>query len=186
MVKENSLDFTNAITLFKSIFKLRFNYDKNNIFIDATAGNGEDTKFLATLGYVYSFDIQEEAIKATRNKVSSSNVKIIKDSHVNIDKYVSQGVNGAVFNLGYLPGGDKTITTIAENTLIALKKILVLLKRGGLVMIVLYPGHEEGLKEELEILKYIESLNQKEFTGVNLKYINRINNSPYPILIERL
>ena len=186
--KENSLlNFKNSIIIFRSIFKLRFSSKKDNIFIDATCGRGEDTKFLSTLGYVYSFDIQKEALKSAEDKIKALNkVELIHDSHENIDKYVEDEVDGVIFNLGYLPGGNKEITTKADSTIIALEKILKRLKPEGIVILILYPGHAEGLNEEKRLIEYINSLDQKKYIGIKLQYLNRINNSPYPLLIEKL
>ena len=113
-------------------------------------------------------------------------VKLIHDSHENIDKYVEDKVDGVIFNLGYLPGGNKEITTKADSTIIALEKILKRLKPEGIVILILYPGHAEGLNEEKRLIEYINSLDQKKYIGIKLQYLNRINNSPYPLLIEKL
>ncbi|OHX48046.1 hypothetical protein BB776_04770, partial [Planococcus salinarum] len=72
--------------------------------IDATAGNGYDTLFLAQLtagsGKVYAFDIQEDAVHATRDRVKEfDNVDVILDSHANIGRYVKDEIGAAVFNL---------------------------------------------------------------------------------------
>lgn len=56
--------------------------------IDATAGNGYDTLFLAKLvgesGKVFSFDVQQEAIDSTKAKLEEAkleNVSLILDGH---------------------------------------------------------------------------------------------------------
>ena len=72
--------------------------NKGDIVIDATMGNGYDTMYLANIvgenGFVYSFDIQEEAIKSTKKKLEKENlcdrVKLILDGHENMDKYVER------------------------------------------------------------------------------------------------
>ena len=50
--------------------------NEGDIVIDATMGNGYDTKYLAEKvgenGLVYSFDVQEEAIKSTKKKIRKS------------------------------------------------------------------------------------------------------------------
>ncbi|MEJ7220935.1 class I SAM-dependent methyltransferase, partial [Staphylococcus gallinarum] len=85
----------------------------------ATCGNGNDTLFLAQNvpnGFVYGFDIQQLAITNTEQKVATfSNVKLIKDSHNNVKQYIKAEhigkIDAAIFNLGYLPKGDKSIVT---------------------------------------------------------------------------
>ena len=186
--KENKIiDFNNAITIFRSIFNARFKDTRKNVFIDATCGNGEDTLFLAQLGFVYSFDIQAEAIERTKDKLTTENsVRLIFDSHEKIDYYIKEKIDGAIFNLGYLPRGNKKITTKAKSTIVALNKILKILNKNGIVLLIIYPGHQEGKKEEESLHSFLTALNQKEFITMSWKYLNRINNSPYPILIEKI
>ncbi len=58
--------------------------------VDATAGNGNDTLYLANLvgatGRVYSFDIQAQAIENTAALLAKhDNVTLIHDGHQNVD-----------------------------------------------------------------------------------------------------
>ena len=90
---------------------------ENGLFIDATAGNGHDTLFLAQHiekgSKILAFDIQESAILQTRQLLQNNDlapkVTCILDSHANISNYLEQDeyVRLAIFNLGYLPGSDK-------------------------------------------------------------------------------
>ncbi|HHX51249.1 MAG TPA: methyltransferase domain-containing protein, partial [Clostridia bacterium] len=99
------------------------------IAVDATAGNGRDTLFLARLvgktGKIYAFDIQEEALRKTRLLLEThgafAQVRLIKDSHENLGTYIDEPVTVIMFNLGYLPGGNKKIVTRPETTLGALQ-----------------------------------------------------------------
>ena len=124
--------------------------------IDATVGNGYDTLYLAgkvgNTGRVYGFDVQKEAVAATRSRLEeaglSGRCRLILDSHENVDLYVSEPVDGVMFNLGWLPGTEHAVTTHAESTLKAVGKCLVLLKKGGLMTICVYPGHPEGEREK--------------------------------------
>ncbi|WP_019317064.1 class I SAM-dependent methyltransferase, partial [Streptococcus mutans] len=81
--------------------------DKNSIAIDATMGNGNDTVFLSHLvKKVYAFDVQEQALIKTREKLEQLNIKnvqLILDGHQTINKYVTEPIRAAIFNLGYLP-----------------------------------------------------------------------------------
>jgi 16S rRNA C1402 N4-methylase RsmH len=76
--------------------------DGSGIYVDATAGNGHDTLFIAKIlkedGYLYSFDISDKAVENTKkllkeNNIQSGNIKIINDSHENTDKYISDKKN---------------------------------------------------------------------------------------------
>lgn len=49
----------------------------------------------------------------------------------------------ARYNLGWLPGGDKSITTKLEDTLESIEAAKRLVKHGGMISIMLYPGHAE-------------------------------------------
>lgn len=118
-----------------------------DLAVDATVGNGNDTLFLAKLvgnGHVIGFDIQEAAIKNTQNLLYQygyyDRVSLYKLGHENMDKVVKQSVKAIMFNLGYLPKGDHKIITQPETTLKALKKSLILLKKGGILSVVVYPG----------------------------------------------
>ena len=114
---------------------------------DFTMGNGHDTLFLSRAlpgGQVWAFDIQPAALKATQalldNNSAGGNVRLILDSHSNLDRYIQTPLDAGVFNLGYLPWADKAITTRRETTLEAVDKALPLLRVGGVLVIVIYPA----------------------------------------------
>jgi predicted methyltransferase len=164
---------------------------EGEIVVDATAGNGKDTLFLAQAvgekGKVYAFDIQEEAIFKTRALLQTKEVywcEIIHDSHVNIDIYNITHPQAVVFNLGYLPGGDHSIVTKSENTLLALQKALKILAVGGILTLIIYPGHEGGDKEAADINKYIATLS-RAFDVLQFTFPNRAKNPPYLIAIRK-
>ena len=126
--------------------------------VDATAGNGHDTVFLARLvgpsGQVHAFDVQEEAIRATRERLEKEglltpSVRLHLASHDRLAELVGGPVKAIVFNLGYLPGGDKKTVTRTECTLAALEQAAALIAPNGLLSVMCYPGHEGG-KEEAE------------------------------------
>jgi len=125
-----------------------------DLVVDATMGNGHDTAFLCTLtNNVYAFDIQDQAIQNTRarNLVAT----LIQDCHSNIDRYIKQPIKVAIFNLGYLPGSNKTIITRPETTITALKKVKSLLAPGGRIAIVVYPKHPGGKEEADAVLEWV-------------------------------
>lgn len=183
--------FTNSMNIAKEICKIKI--EEGDKVVDATMGKGSDTLFLASLvgerGEVYSFDIQSEAIQATKEKLEKNNVKakvnLILDGHENIDKYVEGGVKIVMFNLGYLPSFSHSITTKAHSTIEALKKSLKFLVPNGVVILVVYHGHENGKAEKEALEKYTKTLNQREYNVAQLEFANQINYPPRLLVIEK-
>ncbi len=146
---------------------------EGDLAIDATAGNGHDTLFLAqqvgSTGRVIAFDIQEEAIRSTRARLKAAGVAetvtLIHRSHAAIATRVEPGSASAVmFNLGYLPGGDHTVITQEKETLDGLRQSLVALRNdGGLLCIVCYPGHPGGLEESEAVTKWATGLDNSHY-----------------------
>ncbi|EMB75374.1 SAM-dependent methyltransferase [Streptococcus mutans] len=164
--------------------------DKNSIAIDATMGNGNDTVFLSHLAKkVYAFDVQEQALIKTREKLEQLNIKnvqLILDGHQTINKYVTEPIRAAIFNLGYLPSADKTIITKPDTTLEAIGKILDRLEVGGRISIMIYYGHEGGDKEKDAVLNFVKELDQQHFTVMLYQPLNQINTPPFLVMIEKL
>lgn len=159
---------------------------------DATMGNGNDTLFLAESvgrnGFVYSFDIQKEALINTEKLLienNISNVKLIKDSHDNIDKYGLSNLKAVMFNLGYMPNTDKNIITKSETTIPAIEKAMCLLLIGGIITITSYYGHEGGLEEKNSVERFLTNIN-KQFLASKIDFINRNNNPPIIYVIEKV
>ena len=127
--------------------------------VDATCGTGQDTVSLARAvgesGKVYAFDIQQEALTHTEERLKEeglSNVQLIHESFTAMGSYAPDGSSAAVvFNLGYLPGGDHSITTTAEETLNGLDAALRTIRNDGIVTVVMYDGHEEGAAEKAAV-----------------------------------
>lgn len=184
--------FVNAVGLSKEICRLKIK--TGDTVVDATMGNGNDTAFLCELvgeeGRVYAFDIQEDAISTTKERLTELNyedrAELIYDGHENIDKYVSEKVKLIIFNLGYLPRGDRRVTTKSKTTIKSIKKSLDILDKHGIILLVIYPGHESGLQEKLAIEEFTRDLNQKEFSVLNMSFKNQINNPPEVLCIEKL
>lgn len=163
--------------------------------IDATAGNGNDTVLLAQLvgpyGKVVAFDIQEEAIKNTKDKLlltgQNAQVDLVQDGHENLDKYLKSDevISAVTFNLGYLPKGDKNITTKPETTIEAIKKSLEILRKQGIVSIMVYSGHDGGLEEKNIIDEFVVELPQEEYNVLTYKFVNQVNHPPYLYLIQK-
>ncbi len=160
-----------------------------SVVVDATAGNGHDTAFLAEIaGHVFAFDVQEEALKSTRERLRTSglsNVTLIHDSHENIPLHIYKDVDAAVFNLGYLPGSDKALTTKRETTLAAIENVLELIVPGGLVAVTAYTGHNEGKEEARAVTDFAESLPKDAYKVSVYKFLNRLD-APFTLFIEKL
>lgn len=146
-----------------------------NVVVDATMGNGNDTLFLCQHvlpeGKVYAFDIQEIAIKKTLQLLKDhqfvpdigSNIHCIKDSHENFKIYISEPVDIFMYNLGYLPGSDHSISTNPETTIKSLKSALSLLKVGGLISIIVYYAHPGGTQEKQALEFFLEILSNQRY-----------------------
>ena len=159
------------------------------IGVDMTLGNGHDALFLLDdirVGYLYGFDIQDEAIEKSKKLLGPrDNLSIIKDSHENLDKYIKEEINLAVYNLGYLPGSNKIITTRAESTIKSLEILLEKLAKNGRVIITVYYGHDEGKIEERSLDSYIKALDPKEYAIMKISYPNKENSPPYILIIDK-
>lgn len=143
-----------------------------DVALDATAGNGFDTIFLSRTvgdhGVVYAGDIQAEAIQRVSQKLEAegcANVRLIQGSHESLAEWIpieEQGRVGAImFNLGYLPRGDKAVTTTSHSTLKALDQCLALLRPQGVLSLVAYPGHAAGYVETLAVEHWLSQLTAK-------------------------
>lgn len=127
--------------------------------VDATAGNGHDTLFLATAvqpgGRVFVCDIQRAALAATRARLAAAGlaagVDFFQGNHADLPKHLPTNAKGriraVIFNLGYLPGGKKSITTNGSSTVRALSALSEYLEAGGLLVVVAYRGHPGGEAE---------------------------------------
>lgn len=167
------------------------------IAVDCTVGNGHDTLFLAQLvgksGVVYGFDIQELALNKTREKLlqndATEQVRLFLAGHEHLEEKISAEhagkVNGAIFNLGYLPGSDKAIVTKPETTIAAIEQLLSVMTAGGIIVIVIYHGHEEGKTERDAVVSYAEQLDQRATHVLRYQFINQANNPPFIIVIEK-
>lgn len=170
------------------------NYVKpGQIVLDATVGNGTDTFLMATMigdrGKVYAFDIQNIAIKNTRKLLKENHlmerVILIEDSHENINDYIADKLDFIIYNLGYLPRGDKNIITKRESTIASIKDSLELLNDNGLLLINSYIGHDGGLEENTEIEILLRALDQKKFNVLKHEFINQKNSPPRLYIIEK-
>jgi 16S rRNA C1402 N4-methylase RsmH len=165
--------------------------------VDATIGNGHDTVFLAKLvgnnGHVFGFDIQETAVLNTADRLKyeqlEKRVTIVHRGHEHIKTTVPAHlhgkISGAIFNLGYLPGGDKTIVTVPDTTISAIEQLLEIMKPEGIIVIVIYHGHEEGQVERDVLMNYVTKIDPCVAHVLEYKFINKLNNPPYIVAIEK-
>lgn len=162
----------------------------NMTFIDATCGRGNDTIYMANIlrdnGHVYSYDIQDIAIDYTKNilnQLNITNVTLKHQSHEFIDEV---SIDLVIFNLGYLPNGDKKITTNKDTTLKSIKKMVSLmeLNKEMIIILVIYPGHSEGLEESNTINDYVLSLPSNKYLISRYQNYNRAT-APYIITINK-
>ncbi|MBO4343411.1 MAG: class I SAM-dependent methyltransferase [Clostridia bacterium] len=162
----------------------------DSVLADFTMGNGYDTLYLASLvpnGKVYAFDIQTDALintKARLDKAGLKNVVLIKDSHENAALYIKEPLTAGMFNLGYLPGSDKSVHTMHESTVKAVKEAIRLLKRGGYLVICVYPGHDEGKLEGELLLEMLSHYSKKYFCITHFHILNSPDAS-FIITIEK-
>ena len=163
------------------------NITKNDYVVDMTVGNGNDTLFLSNISKkVFGFDIQDVAIENTKKLLRENNVynyELFNISHEKINdvlKEYEKNIKLILFNLGYLPCGDKSITTNHKTTLNAVKNSFSMLSSNGLILIVFYP-HPEGKTEAQVVLEYLNK-NKLEYTI----YKNTPNmDAPYLIVINK-
>ncbi|TSB48130.1 tRNA (mnm(5)s(2)U34)-methyltransferase [Alkalicoccobacillus porphyridii] len=165
--------------------------------VDATAGNGHDSCYLAKLvgakGHVYSFDVQEAAIQATHSRVLNEGIAerihLYHTGHEHAINHIQSehlhSLKAAIFNLGYLPGSDKSITTHAETTIAAIANLFGAMSPGGLIVLVVYHGHTEGAIEKDAVLNYVENLPQEQAHVLQYGFINQKNAPPFIIAIEK-
>lgn len=161
--------------------------------IDATAGHGHDTLFLAECvgasGRVLAFDLQQTAIHSARAKVEraglAARVTFYQTSHARLAQHAAPGTVAAVmFNLGYLPGGDHALTTMTAETLAALAAAAGVLATGGVLTVVCYPGHPEGAAEACAVESWLVSLTPTGWRVARYGMLGTLQPAPY-LLVAR-
>jgi len=177
---------------------IREQVQPGDICIDATAGNGNDTLLLHELvgedGYVFAFDIQEEAIIRTAQLVDDAGVpgeaEYFVCGHEQMKQRIPEEVHGQIccvmFNFGYLPGGSHDLSTTLDTSLEGIKQGLELLQVDGLMSLLIYSGGDTGFDEKEGILQYVKNLNSKQYLVITNEYANRPNHPPMLVLIYKL
>ena len=162
--------------------------------IDATCGNGHDTLFLAGLvgdaGTVFGFDLQKAAIERTAARLAENGVldrcRLYAVGHEHLLEYVKEPVRAAAFNLGWLPGSDKAVTTQWPTTQTAVDGALSLLLPGGVVTICAYPGHEAGNLELNHLKARLAQLRPQEYNVLSQRFLNAGPGAPECFVIQRM
>jgi hypothetical protein len=166
--------------------------------IDATCGNGHDSLILSQValtpssGQLFAIDVQNRAIHNTRELLQKAlsvevfdRIVFIEGCHSSFPAEIPLGtVKLITYNLGYLPGGNKALTTRRTTTLKSIVKALELLIAGGIISITCYPGHEEGKKEEEELLIFFGKLDPRIWQCTHQRWLNR-RESPSHLLIQK-
>lgn len=163
---------------------------KGDTVVDATCGNGNDTLALLKMvadetarGRVYGMDIQDSAIESTSSflKMSVDDdhqqglVKLFPICHSRMEEIVPKDapVRLVAFNLGYLPGGDKTVITVPRTTELALQAASRILSSGGLISVLVYIGHPGG-RDELDVVEsFASNLPVDTWATCKLQMVNR-------------
>ena len=165
---------------------------ENGVFADFTCGNGYDTCFLASLENiqkVYAFDIQKEALDHTIQAIQTLGYKdkcmFILDGHEHLDQYIREPLAGAIFNFGFLPHGSENVTTMLHTSKIAVQKALKQLQKHGMLILVIYPGHEEGKKESDYFSDWVKTLDSHYYSCMGM-YMENKKESPYLLVIEKI
>ncbi len=167
---------------------LRGAVQAGDLVIDATAGNGHDTLFLAECvgenGRVLAYDVQEAAIHFASERVAavgfSSRVEFHQESHAAMASHAPPGSVAAVmFNLGYLPGDDHQITTESVETLAALDGAALVLKPGGVISVVCYPGHEAGAVEASAVEAWMNSRSSDGWRVAKYAMLGTLRPAPF-------
>lgn len=159
---------------------------------DFTMGNGHDTEFLSKTvgadGHVYAFDIQAAALESTAQHLPQAgcpeNYTLIHDSHHHAKNYIPGKIKAGMFNLGWLPGsGNRTVTTKRETTLSAVRDAIDMMDSDAIILVAVYPGHEEGAKEGEALAEMLSHYDRRQYSVSQFRLLNSPT-SPYFMIVE--
>ncbi|GKB27548.1 S-adenosyl-L-methionine-dependent methyltransferases superfamily protein, partial [Tanacetum coccineum] len=173
---------------------------KGDTVVDATCGNGYDTLAMLNMvsdesssGRVYSLDIQESALKNTASLLDGLSdpdkkemVKLTATCHSKMEEVIPRDVKVrgtsrsayvktrlVAFNLGYLPGGDKTLITKSYTTRLAMEAASRIVASGGLISMLVYVGHPGGMEEYDTVEGFASQLSVNDWICCKLQMLNR-------------
>ena len=179
-----------------SLYLVQGYVSEGDVVVDATCGNGYDTLRLAQLSpaKLYAFDIQQEAVDATRKrlceagfaeKLEDGAIEVICDSHEHLTDHVKTFIQAAVFNLGYLPGGDHGVFTTPGVSVPAMRTALELLRPGGVMTVCVYYGGPQGMAEKDAVLAFLTGLPPEGYRVSVRDFSGRPGCPPIPVCIEK-
>lgn len=161
--------------------------------VDATMGNGHDTAKLCELvgekGRVYAFDVQRQALEHTRARLCEAGLleraELFLIGHERMAEHVPQGVRLVMFNLGWLPGSDKTVRTLWPTTKQAVEAALQILAPMGVCVLAIYPGHGEGEEERSRLVEMLTALPPQQFNALHHRFLNAGAGAPECVVIQK-
>ena len=197
-----------------AMYIMRAYVKPGDVVVDATCGNGKDTLALAAMdpGRLYAFDVQEDAVSKTvgllkdsgygerlalscKGSLADGSIIVQQLAHENLKDFFAgvfeesgddHGcIKAVVFNLGYLPGGDKHLTTKTETTIPAVQSAMELLQKDGVICITMYSGHPEGKQEKAALLSFARELDSTRWHCAFISMPNQKNDPPEILLITR-
>lgn len=177
-----------------------------DLVVDLTAGNGQDTlelfQMVGKSGQVIAFDVQSQALLATRDRLVAVGAQIrlqqqeiqplqrepgidlLEMDHAEFSRIVPAAPKGIIANLGYLPGGQRELVTRPESTVLALEQSCSLLADGGRLAVVVYPGHPGGTEEGMAVTHFFTELHDPNFHVLQMKVNNRPQ-APFLFVAEK-
>lgn len=166
---------------------------EGDLAVDATMGNGHDTERLARLvgptGRVVAFDIQRQALESTRARLTAAGltdrVTLVLESHALMAAHLPSAPKLIAFNLGFLPGGDKSVTTQPPETLRAVEAAMALLQPMGLLLVCCYPGHPAGQTELDALDAFFRRVPPQRFNILRHDFINAGPGAPVCFAAEK-
>ena len=162
--------------------------EQGDAAVDATLGNGHDTLFLARCvgraGKVFGFDVQQAAVGNTGKRLDDAGVDsccyaLFCESHADMALHITTKVKAVMFNLGYLPGGDKKIITQAHSTVAALSAAIESLSCGGILTVMCYPGHDGGADEADLVTNFVDELDEDDWRVTRYSRAEARASTPY-------
>jgi predicted methyltransferase len=168
--------------------------EPGDMAVDATIGNGHDTAFLAErvgpAGRVVGFDVQASALAETARRLRQAGledrVELVRRGHEEMAAWFAEFAPRArpravMFNLGYQPGADRSVITRPETTVAALNAALQWTAPGGVITVVVYPGHEGGQAEADAVLEWARIVPGHRAAVATYRFLNP--RRPAPLLV---
>lgn len=156
--------------------------------IDATCGRGGDLIALADLlllppyfNQIIVYDIQKRALKIAQMRAKMRFSPRQMDRIIWLERCHSMlgeaeadlPISLIVYNLGYLPGGNRELTSCAVTTIQSLKQAAQILQPSGAISIMCYPGHFEGGIETTVVREFAKQLNAENWEVSEYSYAGK-------------